>query len=95
MRLIDADILINKVEKSLIDNPHTEGKVSANHNYEHQHFMRIITKQPTVYDVDKVVESLEECKCSEEDANREEDIYMRNAHIQMCINVVKGAIKDE
>ena len=55
----------------------------------------LINNQPTAYDVNKVLERLEDCKCSEEDANREESIYMRNAHIQMCINVVKGAIINE
>ena len=67
-RLIDADKLMADIEKSKNENPHTDSKVASNHYYEHLHFASLINKQPTAYDIDKVVRKLdllimdEECK---------------------------------
>ncbi len=47
MRLIDADALQNKIQKSKMKNPHKDAKVAKNHEIEHDHFMRMVTLQPT------------------------------------------------
>lgn len=70
MRLIDADVLIEHFEKlkkestSLVDMAHIIG------------FQSVIDAQPTAYDVDKVVEQLEdylfEKYCVEADVKIEE-----------------------
>lgn len=57
--LISRKALMREVEKSMMNNPHTEGKIKSNHNTEHQHFITLIARQPIAYDVDKVVEELE------------------------------------
>jgi hypothetical protein len=57
--------------------------------------MECINKLPTAYDVDNVVEQLERRKCSKQDAKEDSDCQARNRHIDMCIRVVKGAVKDE
>jgi hypothetical protein len=59
-RLIDADLLLNDIEKSRMDNPHKDVQISANHNHEHQHFMIMTVKQPIAYDVDDVVKQIKE-----------------------------------
>jgi hypothetical protein len=79
MRLINAD----KVKKLL--KAQYEGA---------EYIENDINKIPTSYDVKKVLERLEETKCSEEDANTDIDCHMRNAHIQMCIDIVKGGLEE-
>ena len=59
-RLIDADKLIKYIEKTRKENPHNDIKIASNHNFEHFHFIKLVNEQPTAYDVDKVVEQLEE-----------------------------------
>ena len=49
-RLIDADKLIEAIEKSRKENPHTDNKVASNHNYEHLHFIKLVNEQPTAFD---------------------------------------------
>jgi hypothetical protein len=101
MRLIDADALFSKVESSLIDNPHTEGNIRANHNHEHQHFMTMVAKQPTVYDVGKVIEKLADKIDPNVDSETGEScnnwvVEMQNELIGECIDIVKeGVVKDE
>lgn len=58
--LISRNALMQEIEKSMNNNPHTEPKVKVNHEQEHKHFMCLLSKQPTAYDVEKVVECLEE-----------------------------------
>lgn len=55
----------------------------------------LIKGEPTAYDVDKVMEQLEKRKCSKLDAKEDPSCHARNRHIDMCIRVVKGAVKDE
>ena len=62
MRLIDADKLIENIEKSQKENPHMDSKVASNHNYEHLHFKSFVYKQPTAFDVEKVVSESEDYK---------------------------------
>lgn len=57
--------------------------------------MEWIENQPTAYDVDKVIELMESLKANNEDAGREIDKFIRNQHIDICISIVKGAVKDE
>lgn len=58
--LISRKALMQEIEKSMNNNPHTEPKVKVNHEQEHKHFMCLLSKQPTAYDVEKVVEELDE-----------------------------------
>ena len=60
--LISRKALMQEIEKSMNNNPHTEPKVKVNHEQEHKHFMCLLSKQPTAYNVEKVVEGLEEIK---------------------------------
>lgn len=47
MRLIDAYALQNAIQKSKIENPHKDPRAIANHDFEHDHFMRMVALQPT------------------------------------------------
>lgn len=58
-RLIDADILNKCVEESRKNNCHKNRNVYINHKSEHDHFIHMICCQPTAFDVEKVVEELE------------------------------------
>lgn len=60
MRLIDRDLLLSEIEKSRGKNPHKDSKIRVNHTIEHDHIAHLVLEQPIVYDVDKVVERLEE-----------------------------------
>lgn len=48
MRLIDAYALQDAIRKSKMQNPHKDVKVAKNHEFEHDHFMRMVVLQPTV-----------------------------------------------
>ena len=57
MRIINADDLVNDTEKSMQENPHKDTKVAQNHQYEHMHFLNLISQQDTierykVYEID-------------------------------------------
>ena len=62
MRLIDADALLEAIRESRQKNPHNDSKIRANHTIEHDHVAHLVLEQPTAYDVDKVVERLEQQK---------------------------------
>lgn len=47
-RLIDANALMEEVDKSKRDSPHPPGIVRVNHRNEHDHFLRMILDAPTV-----------------------------------------------
>jgi hypothetical protein len=47
MRLIDAYALQDAIQKSKMQNPHTDARAAANHDFEHDHFMRMVAMQPT------------------------------------------------
>lgn len=46
--LISRSALIKEVEKSMRDNPHKDSVHKGCHNHEHNHFLCMIAKQPTV-----------------------------------------------
>lgn len=47
MRLIDAYALQDEIHKSKMKNPHKDANVAKNHEFEHDHFMWMVTLQPT------------------------------------------------
>ena len=51
---------------------------------------KLIDEQPTAYDVDKVVERLEERLCSKHDEFTDWDCAMRNKHYEDAIAIVKS-----
>ena len=51
MRLIDADALMERVERSRMENPHANLIIGMNHNSEHLHFSHMIAQQATVLDI--------------------------------------------
>ena len=53
-RLIDANALLDAVDASQHDNPHTDSLVRATHKHEHNHFMVMIMQAPTVDAVEVV-----------------------------------------
>jgi len=48
MRLIDAYALQDAIQKSKMQNPHTDARAAANHDFEHDHFMKMVVSQPTI-----------------------------------------------
>jgi len=50
MRLIDAYALQDAIQKSKMQNPHTDARAAANHDFEHDHFMKMVVNQPTIED---------------------------------------------
>ncbi|MBS6765595.1 MAG: hypothetical protein KH304_18725 [Clostridium sp.] len=58
-RLIDEDSLMRKVHNGILHNPHIDTKIKQNHNIEHQHFLRLISGEPTAYDIESVIAELE------------------------------------
>lgn len=81
-RLIDADVLSDKVAYSQHNNPHTDGKVKLNHHNEHNHFLKMIFDAPTVDAVFVVHGKWEDAgfglvyKCSE--CGLSEDVRLSN-----------------
>lgn len=47
-RPIDADELMKEIEKSRIDNNHSQDIVRMNHEFEHRHFMTMVCLMPTI-----------------------------------------------
>ena len=71
MRPIDADKLLECVEASMLDNTHKNGNAALCHVSEHRHFIETIVEQPTVFDVEKVVEQLnKELELADEEKRR-------------------------
>ena len=60
MRLIDADKLLECVEASMLNNTHRNGNAALCHVSEHRHFIEMIVEQPTAFDLEKVIEQLDE-----------------------------------
>jgi hypothetical protein len=89
--LISRKALIKENELSMHDNQHKESKISLNHLNEHQHFLNMISKQPTAYDVDKVVEEIEDLPHGEY-----KDDYGKgfSAGVKACIKSVKGGLEE-
>ena len=84
MRLIDADLLV--------ENCKCTGKFEDNFKcVSLSDLRRVIGKQQTAYDVDKVVEQLEKLKDTEQDDSVAEKISTRNWNkaIQNAISIVK------
>lgn len=71
MRPIDADKLLKYVEASMLNNTHRNGNAALCHVSEHRHFIQMIVEQPTVFDVEKVVEQLnKELELADEEKRR-------------------------
>lgn len=71
-RLIDANALIEYVERS--------------YDIYADDIIEMIEKYPTAYDIDKIVEQLEEFY-------RENECEMNNGFIEVCIDIVKGGVE--
>ena len=69
MRLIDADELIKAIEQSRNNNPHKDFRIKRIHDIEHDHFIKMVSEQPTAFDKEKVKEQIQifrskfECTC--------------------------------
>lgn len=46
-KYIDTSKLIELVEQSIADNPHSDPKIANNHSAEHYHFLYLISKTPS------------------------------------------------
>jgi len=94
MRLIDADLLINKLKGGLTTpNYHPDlGDAFQCMEAEERNediicMMETVQAQPTAYDVDKVVERLDkEPSCG---------FGFKGLYTKKAIEIVKGAVKDE
>ena len=89
-RLIDVEKLIEDIEKSRKENPHNDIKIASNHNFEHFHFIKLVNEQPTAYDVDKVVEQLEELKEWEDVDGKAYYTMSEKQVINKAIKIVKA-----
>lgn len=72
MRLIDADELINAIEKSRNNNPHKDRCAMRKHDTEHAHFAKMVSDQPTAFDKETVMNKLTELREAECDDSAEE-----------------------
>lgn len=65
--LISRKALLEHVEKSMNENPHSDSKVKQMHNHEHRHFLCMIMQEPTAFDKETVIEELKEVgqECNE------------------------------
>lgn len=90
MRLIDADALEKAIREYADNKAINPGYIEYCNGI--LAVIGVVHNQPVAYSVDKVVERMEETKCSKKDANRELGCYMRNVHVDMCIAIVKGGM---
>lgn len=56
--LISRKALYDRVEKSMYENPHSDGKVRQVHNHEHAHFLCMIMQEPAAFNKEKVIDEL-------------------------------------
>ena len=83
MRLIDADKVIEHLEKVVKDNPHFVDAAYI------RGMQEVIKEQPTAYDIDKVVEQLKELK-----SQVPEELSQLMAYDESIEIVKKGIRKD-
>lgn len=76
MRLIDADELIKAIEQSRNNNPHKDCRIKRVHDIEHDHFIKMVSEQPTAFDKEKTIDQLKEegCIIDDEAGNRAVEI---------------------
>ena len=89
-RLIDADDLIGVIQYNTNYKPNKSAIMA-------DELIRYINSQPTAYDMDKVVEQLEEARdelLHSTDYNNDIINYCLD-WFDMAIDIVKGAVKDE
>lgn len=85
MRLIDADKLMGELHESL------KGDCDLRKDYEFMGIDEFIENQPTAYDVDKVLEQLENEKKFWNDATYNKEIGKQKARsYAYAIEIVKG-----
>lgn len=96
MRLIDADEFKKQIVGITIVNNYPTNKANA--------LCDLIDAQPAVYDVDKVVEELNEiicpkrlyfCRVSKGGCNKSDDVGCIDCAIQKAIEIVKRGGKNE
>ena len=75
MRLIDAEVLMKDIQKTITEQ---SGTID---------WMNMIYRQPTAYDVDEVVEQLEEVK------NKDTEIALDEAQKERCFWYAQGMNK--
>ena len=63
MRPIDADALIEVVEKSMAENPHKEKTQRAMHIHEHKYFLTLLTTFPTIQPEERTEKRAETRAC--------------------------------
>lgn len=56
-------------------------------------WLRMISRQPVAYDVDKVIEQFESTKWSESDVFRSVVCHAHNEQVDKCIEIVKAGGK--
>lgn len=84
MRLIDADALKNKFSE-VVQYP----------SFLFDGIVNVIDRTPTAYDVEKVVERMEQAKYSEDDATSDNDILNFNCGVDECVGILKAGGSDE
>lgn len=93
--LISRELLIEDVQKSMENNPHTDDKIKLNHHMEHFHFLALVNKQPVAYDVKAIIEQLEDERQDVLAMADESDYFLGQlALLNRVIPLLKGAGKD-
>ena len=92
MRLIDADKLIEDLKEYAenIKNIRDDGKCFLTE----ENVLSIIKEQPTAYDVDKVVEQIDDCQSYY--VGRSNSIYKKcTVELEKVLEIVKAGGRDE
>lgn len=94
--LISRKNLMERVLQEEYDNDiHKDGRAKAIHHGEYQHFYKTIVKTPTAYDVDKVIEQLENSKTNFIGMGTLQSAYFDKG-IDKAIEIVKsGGVSDD
>lgn len=97
MRLIDANVLQEQITQSKLSNPHSDPNIARNHDYEHDHFMKMVASQPTMKDHPVVVfvvswynageEPVVTAFSNEDNAMKYYSHELANGHVKVAIDV--------
>lgn len=102
MRLIDTAKLLECVEMSMLNNTHRNGNAALCHVSEHRHFVKMIDKQPTAFDTQKIVKELEEelkladdekARCIKENPMQFDEAKGYARGVATAMEIVKGGIE--
>lgn len=91
MRLIDADLLLEHIERSRANNPHEDPKIASNHEQEHRSFIYAINSQPTAFDPENIIDQIR--AVSEKTATaRSPHLYYKSVSVRKATEIIRGGV---